>query len=68
MVPMSCSVNMNTATLQGCAPVEVAHVAGLDNVGLCIARFADALGGQPLLVLLQLLLVRGRDKFVLVAK
>ena len=65
----SCSIRgLTPGQEQAQAPVEVAHVAGLDCVGFGVARLADALGRQPLLVLLQLRLVCGRHKLVLVAK
>ena len=49
-------------------PVEVAHVATLGDIVLLLLRLPDGLLCQPLLVLLQLLLVCRRHKLLLVAK
>lgn len=53
---------------RGRAPVEVAHMAGLEGIRLRVARLADALSSQPLLIFFELGLVRRRHKLVLVAK
>lgn len=62
---LKCAAQTSAA---GQAPVKVAHVPGLCDILLCVSGLSDLLLCQPLLILLQLLLVGSCHKSVLVPK